>query len=675
MLAAVQASWPGSTRQMALVPSWQQLANPAAANAAAAAAEANLLQPLFAAAASEADWRRPLIVDSSGGLRLQTEQATAAVFPAVVYERAAVAANASRSSNRRSNKGQSSSTVTSASAAGLNPPPAHSNSYSAVVRNYNNTVKKEPSQLSPVKKRIKETKDHLSYELYRQQHAQQHSPLDPYGRPIIINDTPPLTHHSAGGSHVGNKIPEVITISDSDDESPATSVKPNVASTATIASSSNGGANSKIEVPSTAATTKPTPAASSTSTSSSSNKPKATPSSSSSQLRSGAAAASGGQGCPSVMALTPNVIRAEDFTSTQSTPCASRSHATSCVTVGDSDEDASPVKQEPNTTTTTTAPSYSGGSSSSSSAAASSLNKKTRLLKAQSEWMLSSLKEEESPAGASTAAPSRGPSSAYGSHSRLSMVDEKELLQRYSSTSTLRQDYLEQQLMYREDLESRAAAAAVAHVANQAIHERELFTERERDRDREFALHLAGPPMAHQTDYATSNSRQVAAAIAHHSRAAVEYIQPPVAHSQAAAIAASAAAQQQNEVLNVQRAAAAQLAAAAAHHYRQSSPTAASTVSSADFYAAAAAAAAAPTTVYVTTAGYQQIAIPPPPAPPPPAHHSRAVLAPTAGHPLPAHMQPAAAAAAALFPGHPQVAAAASYGYAPLSPGKTRYLY
>ena len=52
---------------MTLVPSWQQLANPANA------AEANLLQPLFAAAASDADWRRPLIVDSSGGLRLQAE--------------------------------------------------------------------------------------------------------------------------------------------------------------------------------------------------------------------------------------------------------------------------------------------------------------------------------------------------------------------------------------------------------------------------------------------------------------------------------------------------------------------------------------------------------------------------------------------------------------------------
>ena len=168
MLAAVQTAWPGSTRQMALVPSWQQLANPANA------AEANLLQPLFAAAASEADWRRPLIVDSSGGLRLQAEQA-AAVFPAVVYERAAVAASANAAAaasrgnySKRSNKSQS-STVTSSGGggggSGLNPPPAHSNSYSGAVRNYN--VKKEPSQLSPVKKRIKETKDHHHYELYR----------------------------------------------------------------------------------------------------------------------------------------------------------------------------------------------------------------------------------------------------------------------------------------------------------------------------------------------------------------------------------------------------------------------------------------------------------------------------------------------------------------------------
>jgi len=51
---------------------------------------------------------------------------------------------------------------------------------------------------------------------------------------------------------------------------------------------------------------------------------------------------------------------------------------------------------------------------------------------------------------------------------------------------------------------------------------------------------------------------------------------------------------------------------------------------------------------------------------PPPAHHAsaRPVLATHPTHPLPAHMQPAA-----VFPAHPQVAA--SYGFAPLSPAKS----
>merc|ERR1712066_325557 len=231
------------------VPSWQQLANPANA------AEANLLQPLFAAAASEvnADWRRPIVLDSSGGLRLQAEQA-AAVFPAVVYERAAVAANARASSSysKRPSKSQS-STVTSAS---LNPPPAHSNSYSAAVRNYN--VKKEPSQLSPVKKRIKETKDHYQYELYRQQQQQQqHSPIDPYGRPIIIQDTPPLPSTSNSGQR---KIPEVITISDSDEDesSPETSTsvnKPTVVVTSAPPPPNNSNKNIVTTTPSTTSAT------------------------------------------------------------------------------------------------------------------------------------------------------------------------------------------------------------------------------------------------------------------------------------------------------------------------------------------------------------------------------------------------------------------------------------
>lgn len=54
--------------------------------------------------------------------------------------------------------------------------------------------------------------------------------------------------------------------------------------------------------------------------------------------------------------------------------------------------------------------------------------------------------------------------------------------------------------------------------------------------------------------------------------------------------------------------------------------------------------------------------------PPPPAHHSsaRPMLASHATHPLPAHLQ---------FPSHAQVAAAAPYGYAPLSPAKSHHQY
>merc|ERR1719203_381520 len=143
------------------------------------------------------------------------------------------------------------------------------------------------------------------------------------------------------------------------------------------------------------------------------------------------------------MALTPSNIKSQapsvsgetpgtgsGFVSTQSTPCASRSHATSCVTVGDSDEDTtslqnSPLKTEPglnllpggsNSSPSQTSgggllgPGPSGSSSGGPSVQdprdrgggvttpARELNKKTRLLKAQSEWMLSSLKEEGSPA-------------------------------------------------------------------------------------------------------------------------------------------------------------------------------------------------------------------------------------------------------------------------------------
>ena len=160
-------------------------------------------------------------------------------------------------------------------------------------------------------------------------------------------------------------VPEVITISDSDDDSPSASASASVKPSEAVVTTAS---DKVVTTTSTTATT--TVATAKT-------------------IK--APVASGG-GCPSVMALTPNFKASEaELTSTQSTPCASRSHATSCVTVGDSDEDASPLKTEPGTHQTAT------------------ITKKTRLLKAQSEWMLSSLKEEDSPANSlqATAAPSR----------------------------------------------------------------------------------------------------------------------------------------------------------------------------------------------------------------------------------------------------------------------------
>ena len=82
-----------------------------------------------------------------------------------------------------------------------------------------------------------------------------------------------------------------------------------------------------------------------------------------------------------------------------------------------------------------------------------------------------------------------------------------------------RQDYLEHPgLIYRDsrEIESRAAAAAAAAAA---IHDRDIIDHRDRDQ-RDFALQLAAPPIAHQAEPYPSNSRQVAAAIAAQASAA-----------------------------------------------------------------------------------------------------------------------------------------------------------
>eukprot|EP00095_Tigriopus_kingsejongensis_P002712 maker-scaffold809_size94238-snap-gene-0.30 protein:Tk02712 transcript:maker-scaffold809_size94238-snap-gene-0.30-mRNA-1 annotation:"hypothetical protein TcasGA2_TC007452" len=545
IMAAVQAGWPAAARQMALVPSWQQL--PAAAHTD------NLLQPLFA---PDSEWLRPL------------QEQPATMFP-VVYDRTAPAPRASTylSGSKRSTKPS-------------NPPPAHaSSSYFSNMR----YVKKEPAQLSPVKKRIKENKDHyVVTDSYGESNhfggvSPPSAPTSGHGA-ITIHDTPPLSQHRI--SLHKPKIPEVITISDSDEE-PGENDKLN---------------RSKNE----------------------------TNSSASSALSSSGGIKGGPSNCSSVMPVTP--VRGGEGYSAQSTP-ASLSHPASCVTVGDSDEDyqrtpqktsggiaslsgnaISQVKIEPSTSLVT-------------STSSNTLSRKNRLMaKAQSEWLLASsaLKEEQKP------------------------LDDKYLARYPSGVTLMGNEFLEQQLLRERERDLEVQNSNREREYAMALRERELAIQR--------GLEL-GPPLAHQA------SAEYARAASH----ASEYLQPPVAHANA-----------NNDLRAVM---------AATQQYRHQSPTG-HQHTAADLYAAAAAAAAAavPTTVYVTTTGYQQIAIPPP------AHHAGrghpGVLGPPgAGHPLPAHMH---SAAAALFPSHHQqaalaaasaAAAAAPYGYAPLSPGKTRYLY
>lgn len=85
---AVQTSWP-TNRQMAIVPSWQQIPPQHAA----------IQQPLL----SETDWGRPLIVDSSAILQEQRPMFPVDV-PPEVYNPAIVEHSGSWSSTKRSSK-------------------------------------------------------------------------------------------------------------------------------------------------------------------------------------------------------------------------------------------------------------------------------------------------------------------------------------------------------------------------------------------------------------------------------------------------------------------------------------------------------------------------------------------------------------------------------------------
>ena len=162
--------------------------------------------------------------------------------------------------------------------------------------------------------------------------------------PITIHDTPPIAHgydqHPSNAQHTSSKpIPEVITISDSDDETENSQMSKSLK---TIHNESNASTSNEA-VSSTAVTIKQsTP---------NSNGAERTASNINGTVVSSSGVRNVSSGCPSVMPITPLLSLARDrgqeecYTvqgaSSQSTPnCTSRSGVPSCVTVnGDSDED------------------------------------------------------------------------------------------------------------------------------------------------------------------------------------------------------------------------------------------------------------------------------------------------------------------------------------------------
>ena len=266
--------------------------------------------------------------------------------------------------------------------------------------------------------------------------------------------------------------------------------------------------------------------------------------------------------------------------------------------------------------------------------------KKRLLAKAHSEWLLTDPKTEP---GASASFESRDKSRfpsennlRYSSYEYLEREREAERVERYERERREKEKERlerEQQERVRAEIERRERDERLAREREQRDQlererlEREraeydyhaaVMSARERDLRDQLAAGVvprlelaAAPPLAHQPDYDPV-----------HRSAAVEYIQPPAAHTN-------------RDLLAVHR---------AAGHFAHTSPGHPGD----SLYA--------PATVYVTTAGYQQLAALPPPA----HHHGRPMLPPP--------MQPAAA----VFQHAAQVA---PYGYAPLSPGKTRYLY
>ncbi|XP_048517464.1 homeodomain-interacting protein kinase 2 isoform X2 [Dendroctonus ponderosae] len=208
---AVQTSWPTTRQQMAIVPSWQQLPPQ----------HATIQQPLL----SEAEWGRPLLVDSSAILQEQRPvfnvDVTAEVYNPTIMEHAGSWGGSKRSSRAH----YSQQAVPPHNHHHLMVPPHHRSQHD----------KKEQTQLSPVKKRVKEgTPPSEPCSSSRRSNASNGS----WPHQVTSQDHHTQTYNTHQGHHHGPRVKtqnivndhtitindtpspavSVITISDSEDE-------------------------------------------------------------------------------------------------------------------------------------------------------------------------------------------------------------------------------------------------------------------------------------------------------------------------------------------------------------------------------------------------------------------------------------------------------------------------
>uniref|UniRef100_A0AAR5PUN3 Protein kinase domain-containing protein n=1 Tax=Dendroctonus ponderosae TaxID=77166 RepID=A0AAR5PUN3_DENPD len=208
---AVQTSWPTTRQQMAIVPSWQQLPPQ----------HATIQQPLL----SEAEWGRPLLVDSSAILQEQRPvfnvDVTAEVYNPTIMEHAGTWGGSKRSSRAHYSQ---------------QAVPPHNHHHLMVPSHHRSQHdKKEQTQLSPVKKRVKEgTPPSEPCSSSRRSNASNGS----WPHQVTSQDHHTQTYNTHQGHHHGPRVKtqnivndhtitindtpspavSVITISDSEDE-------------------------------------------------------------------------------------------------------------------------------------------------------------------------------------------------------------------------------------------------------------------------------------------------------------------------------------------------------------------------------------------------------------------------------------------------------------------------